>query len=84
MSVLETLGAVDDREERCRNNEAHPRGRGAELYERFSSGDRLQLVVDVRQRAVVRTIALASGAQPFSIAVNDVGSVAVVAERGRA
>ena len=41
-------------------------------------------VVDVRQRAVVRTIALASGAQPFAVAVNDIGSVAVVAERGRA
>ena len=41
-------------------------------------------VIDMKQRAVTRTIALASGAQPFAIAVNDAGSQAVVAERGRA
>ncbi len=40
-------------------------------------------VIDMKQRAVVRTIALASGSQPFAIAVNDVGSTAVVAERAR-
>ena len=41
-------------------------------------------VIDMKQRAVTRTIALASGAQPFAIAANDSGSQAVVAERGRA
>jgi uncharacterized protein (TIGR03437 family) len=40
-------------------------------------------VIDMKQRAVTRTIALASGAQPFAIAVNDAGSQAIVAERGR-
>ncbi len=41
-------------------------------------------VIDMKQRAVTRTIALPTGAQPFAIAVNDAGSQAVVAERGRA
>jgi uncharacterized protein (TIGR03437 family) len=41
-------------------------------------------VIDMKQRTVVRTIALASGAQPFAVAVNDVGATAVVAERARA
>src|SRR5262249_5162232 len=41
-------------------------------------------VIDMKQRAVTRTIALAGGAQPFAIAVNDAGSQPGVAERGRA
>jgi len=41
-------------------------------------------VLDMKQRAVTRTIALASGSQPFGIAVNDAGTQAVIAERGRA
>jgi uncharacterized protein (TIGR03437 family) len=41
-------------------------------------------VIDMKQRAVTGTIALAGGAQPFAIAVNDAGTQAVVAERGRA
>lgn len=40
-------------------------------------------VIDMKQRTVTRTIALASGSQPFAIAVNDAGSQAVVTERGR-
>ena len=40
-------------------------------------------VIDMKQRAVTRTIALATGAQPFAIAINDAGTQAVVAERGR-
>ena len=40
-------------------------------------------VIDMKSRTIARTIALASGAQPFAIAVNDAGSQAVVAERGR-
>jgi uncharacterized protein (TIGR03437 family) len=41
-------------------------------------------VIDMKQRTVTRTIALAVGAQPFAIAVNSAGTQAVVAERGRA
>jgi uncharacterized protein (TIGR03437 family) len=41
-------------------------------------------VIDMKQRTVTRTIALASGSQPMAIAVNDAGTQAVVAERGRA
>src|SRR5579862_6092762 len=37
----------------------------------------------MKQRTVVRTIALASGAQPFAVAVNDVGATSVVVERAR-
>ncbi len=40
-------------------------------------------VVDLAQRAVVRTIVLPSGAQPSGVAVNDIGTLGLVAERGR-
>jgi uncharacterized protein (TIGR03437 family) len=45
--------------------------------------DDLIRVIDMKQRTVTRLIALAGGAQPFAIAVNDAGTQAVVAERGR-
>jgi uncharacterized protein (TIGR03437 family) len=41
-------------------------------------------VIDMKQRAVTRTVALPTGAQPFALAVNSGGTQAVVAERGRA
>jgi uncharacterized protein (TIGR03437 family) len=50
----------------------------------LDESDDVVRVVDMKQRAVVRTIALASGSQPFAIAANDAGTQAVVAERGRA
>ena len=41
-------------------------------------------VVDVLQKKVVRVISLASDAEPSAIAVNPLGTLALVAERGRA
>ncbi|MGH9718816.1 MAG: IPT/TIG domain-containing protein [Bryobacteraceae bacterium] len=40
-------------------------------------------VIDVRRRAVVRTITLRDGAEPVAIAVNEAATLAVVAERER-
>jgi YVTN family beta-propeller protein len=40
-------------------------------------------VVDIAARRVIRTIALADGAEPSAIAVNSAGALAVITERGR-
>jgi hypothetical protein len=49
MSALETLGVINDREERRGNDETDPGSRGAKSYEGVSFCDQLELVVDVSE-----------------------------------
>lgn len=54
---------------------------GASLVLVTDENDDVVRVVDVSQKAVVRTIVLPAGSRPIAVAVNGLGSLAVVAER---